>query len=112
LARDPLDPALTRRWITPLLTDPAVRRDTAEFLRHIDPAELRDISTRLHRFGKPVRLVWGAADPFFKIGLAHRLHGAFTDATLVEIAGGRTFLPLDEPELVADEIRAAHALTG
>jgi len=110
LARDPLDPALTRRWITPSLNDPAVRRNTAEFLSHIRPDDLLEISTRLRRFPKPVRLVWGAADPFFKIGLAHRLRDAFTDATLVEIASGRTFLPLDEPELVANEIRAAHTL--
>jgi pimeloyl-ACP methyl ester carboxylesterase len=112
LARDPLDSTLTRRWITPSLTDPAVRRNTAEFLQHVDPNDLQDVSTRLGRFPKPVRLVWGAADPFFKIDLARRLRDAFTDATLVEIAGGRTFLPLDEPELVADEIRAAHALTA
>ncbi|WP_173079409.1 alpha/beta fold hydrolase [Phytohabitans rumicis] len=107
LVRDPLDPALTRRWITPSLTDPAVRRDTAKFLRRVDPKDLLDVSTRLHDFPKPVRLVWGAADPFFDIGLAQRLRDAFTDATLVEIAGGRTFLPLDEPDRVADEIRAS-----
>jgi pimeloyl-ACP methyl ester carboxylesterase len=112
LARDPLDPALTRRWITPSLTDPAVRRDAAEFLRHVHPDDLLDISTRLRQFPKPVRLVWGTADPFFKIGIAHRLRDAFADATLVEIASGRTFLPLDEPERIADEIRAAHALTA
>ena len=112
LARDPLDPTLTRRWITPSLNDAAVRRNTAEFLRHVAPSELLDISTRLHRFPKPVRLVWGTADPFFKIALARRLRDAFTQATLVEIATGRTFLPLDEPGLVADQIRAAHALTA
>jgi pimeloyl-ACP methyl ester carboxylesterase len=111
LVRDPLDAALTRRWITPALTDPAVRRDTAEFLRHVDPRDLLDVSTRLDRFGKPVRLIWGTADPFFKVALAHRLRDSFADATLVEIATGRTFLPLDEPELVADEIRAVHAVT-
>ncbi len=112
LARDPLDPALTRRWITPSLTDPAVRRNTAEFLRHVDPNDLLDISNRLGCFPKPVRLVWGAADPFFKISLARRLRDAFTNASLVEIASGRTFLPLDEPELVANEIHAAHAVTA
>jgi pimeloyl-ACP methyl ester carboxylesterase len=112
LVRDPLDPALTRRWITPSLTDAAIRRDTAEFLKHVDPDDLQDVSTRLGSFPKPVRLVWGTADPFFKIDLARRLRDAFTGATLVEIAGGRTFLPLDEPELVANEIRAAHALTA
>ncbi len=112
LARDPLDPALTRRWITPSLTDAAVRRNTAEFLRHIDPKDLLDISNWLGRFPKPVRLLWGAADPFFRISLARRLRDAFTNATLVEIANGRTFLPLDEPELVANEIRAAHTATA
>jgi pimeloyl-ACP methyl ester carboxylesterase len=112
LARDPLDPVLTRRWITPSLTDPAVRQNTAEFLRHIDPRDLLDISHRLGRFPKPVRLVWGTADPFFRISLARRLLDTFTNATLVEIANGRTFLPLDEPELVANEIQAAHAVTA
>jgi pimeloyl-ACP methyl ester carboxylesterase len=106
LVRDPLDPALTRRWITPLLTDAAIRRNTADFLRRIDPEDLLDVSTRLSRFTKPVRLVWGSADPFFKLNLARRLRAAFPDATLVEIATGRTFLPLDEPQLVAEEIRA------
>jgi pimeloyl-ACP methyl ester carboxylesterase len=112
LVRTPLDPALTRRWITPLLTDPMVRQNTAEFLRQVDPADLLDISTRLGEFPKPVRLVWGAADPFFKLSLARRLRDSFADATLVEVAGGRTFLPLDEPARVADEIHAAHALTA
>jgi pimeloyl-ACP methyl ester carboxylesterase len=111
LVRDPLDPALTRRWITPALTSAPVRHDTARFLRHVDPEELVDVSTRLGRFPKPVRLVWGDADRFFKIDLARRLRDTFTDATLVAVAGGRTFLPLDEPERVADEIRAAHAVT-
>jgi pimeloyl-ACP methyl ester carboxylesterase len=32
----PLDPALTRRWITPALADRGVRRDTAKFVRGVD----------------------------------------------------------------------------
>jgi len=102
---------LEGRWITPALTDQAVRRNTAEFLRRVDPKDLLDVSTRLDRFPKPVRLVWGAADPFFKIQFARRLRDAFADATLVEIAGGRTFLPLDEPERLADEILRQFART-
>ncbi|WP_250001532.1 alpha/beta fold hydrolase [Actinoplanes sp. M2I2] len=109
LVRDPLDPALTRRWITPLLADTAIREDAAAFLRQIDPRELLDVSTRLNQFPKPVRLIWGAADPFFKMSLARRLQKAFSDATLVEIPTGRTFLPLDEPQVVANEIEAALA---
>jgi len=107
LAAKPLDAGMTRRWITPGLDQRGVRRDTATFMRGIKPAELLDVSTRLHRFTKPVLLLWGAADRFFKPRLAHRLAAEFPDARLVEIEGGRTFLPLDEPRRVADEIRTA-----
>jgi pimeloyl-ACP methyl ester carboxylesterase len=103
----PLDPALTRRWISPALADRSVRRDTAKFLRGVDPAELVEVSTRLRRFTKPVWLLWGDADRFFPIDLAHRLRDQFPDARLVEIPGGRTFFPLDEPQRVADEIQSA-----
>jgi pimeloyl-ACP methyl ester carboxylesterase len=103
----PMDPALTRRWITPALTDRGVRRDTAKVLRAIDPAELVEVSKRLRRFTKPVVLLWGDDDQFFPMDLAHRLHDAFPNARLVEIPGGRLFFPLDEPQRVADEIQSA-----
>jgi pimeloyl-ACP methyl ester carboxylesterase len=103
----PLDPALTRRWIAPALAERGVRRDTAKFLRGVDPAELVEVSSRLQRFTKPVLLLWGDADRFFKIELAERLREAFRDARLVQIPGGRTFFPLDEPQQVADEILSA-----
>lgn len=112
LVGKPLDPDLTERWITPVLRESGVRRDTARFMRSIKPRDLLDVSTRLGRFGKPVLLVWGAADRFFKVEFARRLAETFPDARLVEVAGGRTFLPLDEPQRVADEIRAAFYRQG
>lgn len=112
LVTKPLDPALTRRWITPSLSDAAIRRDTAKFMRGVRAKELLEVSTRFDRFTKPVLLVWGAADPYFKIGFAQRLVDTFPSASLVEIEGGRTFVPLDEPERVAGEIfRACYATT-
>jgi pimeloyl-ACP methyl ester carboxylesterase len=104
---NPLDSALTRRWITPALADRGVRRDTAKFLRGVDSAELLEISTRLSRFTKPVLLLWGDADRFFPLDLAHRIQRVFPDAGLIEIPGGRTFLPLDEPQRIADAISTA-----
>jgi pimeloyl-ACP methyl ester carboxylesterase len=102
-----LDPELTRRWIAPALADRGVRRDAAKFLRGVDRSELLEVSTRLQRFTKPVLLLWGDADRFFTIDLAHRLQSVFPNTRLVEIAGGRTFFPLDEPQRVADEIQSA-----
>jgi pimeloyl-ACP methyl ester carboxylesterase len=106
LVAKPLDAALTRRWATPLLTDAGVRRDTARFMRAMRPADLLDVSTRLHAFDRPVLLLWGAADRFFKMPLARRLADAFPHARLVPVDGGRTFIPLDEPERLASEISA------
>jgi pimeloyl-ACP methyl ester carboxylesterase len=108
----PMDPALTRRWITPALVHRGVRRDTAKVMRGIDPTELVELSKRLRRFTKPVLLLWGDNDQFFPIGLARRLHGAFADARLVEVPGGRLFFPLDEPQRVADEIQSALRTEG
>lgn len=111
LVATPLDPALTRRWITPALTSAGVRRDTARFMRAIRPADLLDVSTRLGRFTGPVLVLWGAADRFFTLDMARRLQDVFPHARLVPVEGGRTFLPLDDPARVAaainDEIPAA-----
>jgi pimeloyl-ACP methyl ester carboxylesterase len=104
LVTKPLDAELTRRWLAPLSADAGVRKDTARFMRGIRRADLVDVSTRLGAFTRPVLLVWGAADRLFPLPFARRLAAAFPDARLVEVEGGRTFLPLDEPDRVADEI--------
>ena len=104
LVRKPLDPELTRRWSTPLLTNADVRRDSAKFLRGINPKELLGVSTRLGQFDKPVTLAWGDSDRFFPLSFAERLRDAFPHARLVPIAGAKTFVPLDEPERVAGEV--------
>jgi pimeloyl-ACP methyl ester carboxylesterase len=104
LVAKPLDPELTARWARPCVADHAVARGTSRFLKAMDKRELLDVSTRLGRFGKPVLLVWGAADPFFKMTLAERLRDAFADARLVTVEGARAFVPMDAPERVAAEI--------
>jgi pimeloyl-ACP methyl ester carboxylesterase len=106
LAATALDAELTAGWVRPAVADRAVARDGARFLRGIDKRDLADVATRLGDFAKPVLLVWGAADRFFKVAFAERLQQAFADARLVRIEGGRTFVPHDFPDRLADEIRA------
>jgi pimeloyl-ACP methyl ester carboxylesterase len=105
LVSKPLDPELTSRWVEPMLNDKAIVRDTARFLAGIDKKDLLDVSTRLSAFPKPVRIVWGQSDRFFKPEFGRRLAAEFPHAQLIEVEGGHTFLPLDEPRRVADEIR-------
>jgi pimeloyl-ACP methyl ester carboxylesterase len=104
LVDGPLDAAQTLDWVEPTITDAGIRRDTARFVASIDPQELVGVSNRMGAFDGPALLVWGNADRFFKIEHGRQLRDVFTDARLVEVEGGRTFLPLDEPQRVADEI--------
>jgi pimeloyl-ACP methyl ester carboxylesterase len=110
LVSKPLDAGQTRAWVEPCLNNAAIREDVARFARQVDPADLDAASSNLGRFGGPALLVWGAADRFFKLGYARRLRGVFADARLVEVDGGRTFLPLDEPTRLASEIAAFQAV--
>lgn len=106
LVNEPLDAEQTRAWAEPCLTDAGVREDVARFAKAVDPQELLAVSNRLGAFEGPALLVWGASDRFFKLEFARRLRDTFADARLVEIEGGRTFVPHDHPERLAQEIAA------
>jgi pimeloyl-ACP methyl ester carboxylesterase len=96
----------TAGWIRPYLTDPGVRHDTTSFLRGWRPDDLADVATRLHKFEKPVLIAWAPSDRFFKIALGRRLASVFLDARLVEVPHAATFISLDQPARLADEIAA------
>ena len=85
----------------------------ARFAKQVDPQDLDVASNRLSGFDGPALLVWGAADRFFKLDFARRLRDTFTDASLVEIEDGRTFVPHDEPTRLAErDRRIPTRLTG
>lgn len=104
LTKRPITAEESRRWLRPAITSEGVRRDTARFLRGWSAADLADVATRLDRFDRPVLLAWAPEDRFFKIGLGERLAQTFPDARLVRIPDARTFVALDQPERLAEEI--------
>ena len=104
LTKRPLTSAETSRWIRPSLTSEGVRQDTARFLRGWAPADLVDVATRLHRFQRPVLIAWAHEDRFFKIRLGERLAQTFPDARPARFPDARTFVALDQPERLAEEI--------
>jgi pimeloyl-ACP methyl ester carboxylesterase len=107
LLANELDPAQTRAWIEPCLTNKAIRKDAVEFLRAAKPKDLLDVSTRLNRFAGPVTIVWGTADRTFKTKLGRRLQHAFGNADFVEVPNARTLVSLDAPGKLADAIAAS-----
>jgi pimeloyl-ACP methyl ester carboxylesterase len=106
-----LDADQTRAWLTPTLTDGVVRRDLRKLFSGVRPKELDEVGSRLGRFDRPVLLCWAPEDRFFKIAHARRLAATFPDARLVEIPDARTFVSLDQPDRLADEIAAFVPLT-
>ena len=80
--RSPLfDADMTAAWVEPARTDERIRDDVARFARAVDPDDLVAVGARLRRSADPSVSVWGAADPYFTLGLARRLAAAFTAAT-------------------------------
>ena len=106
LTSAPLDAELTRGWIEPLART-AIRRDLAKFTRGVRPGVLVDAASRFSQFTGPVRVLWGDDDPYFGVELGRQLSEAFPHGSLATVPGGRTFLPLEHPDVVADEIIAA-----
>ena len=105
------DDALTASWVLPMSTDPRIATNLATLLRAVGAMDLVDVGARLHRFAKPVTVVWGMADRCFTPALGRRLAAAFPNATMVEVPGARTFVSLDAPAAVADAIERVGART-
>jgi pimeloyl-ACP methyl ester carboxylesterase len=110
LARSP-DPELTSSWLHPCRSDTRIAGDFAALARGIGRTDLTDVAPRLHRFTKPVTVVWGTADRCFTPALGRRLAALFPDSRMVEVPDATTFVPLDNPGVVRDAIVQANTRT-
>jgi haloalkane dehalogenase len=61
---------------------------------------------RLGRFPRPVRIIFGAADPYLNRRVAHRFHQLFPTSELFLLEGARHYVQLDEPRQVAQLLLA------
>jgi pimeloyl-ACP methyl ester carboxylesterase len=104
LASSRIDPALTGDWLTPARIDPAVRRDLIKELRGISKRYTVEAATKLGTFDKPTLIVWGRDDTFFKPRYAERLAAEFPNARLEWLDNARAFVPLDQPQRLAELI--------
>jgi pimeloyl-ACP methyl ester carboxylesterase len=94
--------APTREWVTPFLSDRAVRRDTVKLLKGIDPKYTFEAAEKLRNFDKPALLAWAVEDRFFKLSFAERLAETIPGAKLERIEDSYTFVPEDQPERLAE----------
>ena len=59
------------------------------------------IAFKLKEFRKPVRIIFGDADPYLNKGVAQKFHELFPASDLFLLPGARHFVQMDEPEKVA-----------
>jgi pimeloyl-ACP methyl ester carboxylesterase len=98
----PLAQELIDSWLEPAASDKAIKRDLTKVLRGIHKRHTLAAAEGLRSFERPIRFAWGADDRLFKRADAERLAAMAPDVRIVDIADARTFVPLDQPERVAE----------
>ncbi len=99
-----IPPELVASWMRPALSDPAIKRDAAKVTAGMDKRYTLEAAERLSESQLPVLLTWAPGDKLFPISRAERLANETPNARLVEIPDAATFVPLDQPRRLADEI--------
>ena len=62
---------------------------------------------RLREFKRPVRIIFGASDPYLNKGVAQRFHEVFPLSDMFLLPSARHFVQMDEPQEVARLILSA-----
>ena len=98
--------AATARWMKPVLTQPAIRRDTVRILRAIaaDKGLLVKAAERLPGFTRPALVIWASGDRVMPPGHGRRLAELLPHARLAEVPDSDTLIPLDQPARFAQLI--------
>jgi len=102
--RTPIPADLVASWMRPGLHDPDVRRDLKKVTVGMHRRYTLEAAEKLRGSELPILLTWAPGDKLFPISYAERLASAAGNARIVEIPGSSTFVPLDQPQRLADEI--------
>jgi pimeloyl-ACP methyl ester carboxylesterase len=97
---------LMRRWLEPLAR-PEIRRDLRKYVRDTRRGS-RDIlaaTEALPTFTRPVLIVWDIEGQMMPIEHGHRFAALFPDSRLVEVPDSYTLIPIDQPTMLASELR-------
>jgi len=68
------------------------------------------IASKLKEFQRPVRIIFGASDPYLNKGVAEKFHELFPASELFLLPNARHFVQMDEPEEVAHLILSTPAI--
>jgi pimeloyl-ACP methyl ester carboxylesterase len=95
---------LIASWMAPASKDRAILRDAGKVTAGMNKRHTLAAAEKLRSSQLPIRLLWALGDRVFPISYAERLVREAGNATLVRIDDAKTFVPLDQPARVAEEI--------
>ena len=64
----------------------------------------RKMMPRMRAFDRPVRIIFGDADPYLNTSVAQRFHELFSGSDLFLLSGAHHYVQVDEPEKVGSLI--------
>ncbi len=103
-SKNPIPADLVASWMQPGLHDPDVKRDVKKVTTGMNKRYTLEAAEKLRDSDLPILLTWAPGDRFFPIKYARRLVADTPNARLVEFPDSSTFVPLDQPKRLADEI--------
>lgn len=103
-ARTPIPDELIASWMEPGSTDRGVKRDLKKVTSGMHRRYTEAAAEQLRGSDLPILLAWAPSDRFFPISYAERLASEAGNARIVRIPDSKTFVSLDQPDLLAKEI--------
>ena len=97
---------LLDEWLRPLLTQRAIRRDLARFIRLDEPARVAADTEKLRSFDRPALVVWAKEDRVMPPEHGRKLVELLPQGRLVEVDDSYALIPVDQPAALAGHIRA------
>jgi len=103
-ARTPIPDDLVASWLAPSMRDRSVMHDLRKVTIGLDKRYTLEAAEKLRGSQLPILLTWAPGDRYFPISYAERLAGEVGNARIVRIPDAKTFVPLDQPQMLADAI--------
>lgn len=102
--KDPMPPELIASWMEPGLHDPGVKHDLKKVTMGMSKRYTLEAAEKLKASDLPILLTWAPGDRIFPLKYAERLASETPNTQIVQIPDSRTFVPIDQPQRLADEI--------
>jgi len=103
-AKTKIPDELIASWMAPAKTDSKVLRDAGKVTAGMNKRHTLAAAEKLRDSQLPILLTWAPGDKYFPISYAERLAGEAGNAKLVRIPDAKTFVALDQPQRLAEEI--------